>query len=216
MSGTDHQTDVTQSPRRTAWVGAGLLLVALVASACSFRAAGSSSSPTSSPPETSASGSASPGAASSGTSAANGGSTAPASQRCTTDELSGRLEPGSPGAGQRYATVILTNTSLRSCTVFGYGGVGLAGADGAALPTHQVRVSDPPPQTVVVPPGGTVSSQLHWSVVPGPGDATSGDCQPTPATLQVIPPDETTALTVPWTLGPVCEAGTIQQQAYAG
>lgn len=77
-------------------------------------------------------------------------------------------------------------------------------------------MSTPPPQTVTVRPRGTVSSQLQWSVVPGAGDATSGQCQPTPATLQVIPPDETTALSVPWSGGPVCQAGTIDQQAYTG
>ena len=68
----------------------------------------------------------------------------------------------------------------------------------------------------MVQPGGTVSSQLHWSVVPGAGDTSSGQCSPTPVTLRVIPPDETTALPVPWNLGPVCDDGTIDQQAYIG
>ena len=123
---------------------------------------------------------------------------------------------GSPGAGQRYATIVLTNAGTRTCTVLGYGGVGLYAADGTALPTHQVRVPSPAPQTVLVRPGISVSSQLHWSVVAGAGDAQTGACQPVAATLRIIPPDETTALAVPWTGDPVCEGGTIDQQAYTG
>ena len=32
----------------------------------------------------------------------------------------------------------------------------------------------------------------------------------------VATPDETAALSVPWTQGPVCEGGTLEQTAYAG
>jgi hypothetical protein len=32
----------------------------------------------------------------------------------------------------------------------------------------------------------------------------------------VIPPDETTSLSVPWTQGPVCDRGRIEERAYAG
>ena len=136
--------------------------------------------------------------------------------RCHTSELTGSLVPGSPGAGQRYATLVLRDTGGQRCTIHGYGGLGLVGADGHALPTTQVRAPSPAPVTVLLAPGGTVSSQLHWSVVPGPGDSQSAACQPTPTTLRVIPPDETDALSVRWDLGPVCSKGTIEQRAYAG
>jgi hypothetical protein len=138
----------------------------------------------------------------------------PGTGRCRTADLAGSLQPGDSGAGQRHATVVLRNTGSRTCTIKGYGGVGLVDASGAPLPTHQNRVS-PAPTTVTLKPGGSASSQLHWGAVPGTGDASSGDCQPTPAALQVIPPDETTPLSIPWTQGPVCEAGTIDQQPYA-
>jgi hypothetical protein len=98
--------------------------------------------------------------------------------------------------------------------VLGFGGLGLAGAGGRALPTHQLR-SGGPAATVRLAPGGTVRSVLHWSVVNGPGDPSSGACQPAPGTLRVIPPDETDALSVTWNLGPVCSAGTIEQHPYA-
>ncbi len=136
--------------------------------------------------------------------------------RCRTADLSARLVPGSPGAGQRYATLVLTNRGGSPCTVFGFGGLGLVAPGGAPLPTRQVRLRDPAPATVAVQPGHSASAELHWSVVAGPGDAQSGNCQPEAATLRVIPPDETEALSVPWAEGPVCQGGTIEQQAYQG
>jgi hypothetical protein len=204
-----------------------LLLVVLVCCACSFRgsvgrADGTSSS--SSGSEHSTSSSSAPATSTAGASGTTGaaGSTTPEDgtpagvDRCHTSELAGSLVPGSPGAGQRYATLVLRNSGGEVCTIHGYGGLGLVDGDGHALPTHQVRLSDPPAATVTLQPGDTVSAQLHWGAVPGPGDATSGDCQPTPATLRVIPPDETDALSVAWDQGPVCEGGSIEQTAYAG
>jgi uncharacterized protein DUF4232 len=134
--------------------------------------------------------------------------------RCHTGELAAALSAPGAGAGQRYATLTLTDTGGTPCTVHGYGGLGLVDGSGAPLPTAQVRVPDPAPRTLVVRPGGAVTATLHWSVVPGPGDSSSGSCQPTPSALQVIPPDETTPLRVAWPGGPVCEAGTLLQDAY--
>jgi hypothetical protein len=109
---------------------------------------------------------------------------------------------------------VLQNTGGRTCTVYGYGGIGLVSAAGAPLPTLQVRMASPAPARVTLAPRDAARSQLHWSAVPGTGDATSGPCQPPPAALQVIPPDETHHLTVAWNQGPVCEGGRIEQQAY--
>ena len=134
--------------------------------------------------------------------------------RCHTSELTGSLVPGDPGAGQRHATLVLTDTGGETCTIDGYGGIGLVDAAGRALPTKQVRVASPAPKLITLRPGATVRAQLQWGAVPGTGDSTTGDCQPTAAALQVIPPDETDALRVAWSGGPVCEGGTIQQQAY--
>ena len=142
-----------------------------------------------------------------------GGTSAPRTDRCHTSELTGSLTGASAGAGQRYATLVLRNTGGRPCTVHGFGGLGLAASDGSALPTHQVR-SGAPAATVSLAPGASVRAALHWSAVNGPGDPSTGACQPSPATLRVIPPDETDALSVPWTMGPVCSGGTIDQHAY--
>jgi hypothetical protein len=209
-------------------------LAVLLLSACSFRgsvvaatssvsgaagptpsASGGSTTPSSRP-----AGSTSPGLTTSGTVPARPGpTTAPAgastarADRCHTSELTGSLGPETAGAGQRYATLVLRNTGGRPCTVHGFGGLGLAGTGGSILKTNQVR-SGGPAATVRLGPGATVRSDLHWGSVNGPGDPPTGDCQPTPTTLRVIPPDETDALAVAWTFGPVCEGGTIEQRPY--
>jgi hypothetical protein len=135
--------------------------------------------------------------------------------RCHTGDLAARLVAGNSAAGQRYATLELTNRGGSPCTVFGFGGLGLVAPGGTPLPTRQVRVRDPAPATVVLGPGHSAGADMHWSVVPGPGEPQSGNCQPVPAALRVIPPDETEALSVPWSEGPVCQGGTIEQTAYA-
>jgi hypothetical protein len=214
---------------RSALAGAALLTLA----ACSFSASAddpdasgssSSSAPTSSAPTssgTTSSGTGASGTASSGTAPA--GTLAPTTgaagstggtDRCHTSELTGSLTGADAGAGQRYLTLVLRNTGGETCTIDGYGGVGLVDARGAALPTDQIRVASPAPALLTLRPGASASSVLHWTVVPGSGDAQTGDCQPTAATLRVIPPDETDALSIAWTGGPVCQGGTLQQQAY--
>ena len=141
-----------------------------------------------------------------------GGASSAGPDRCHTSELTGSLTGGDSAAGQRGATLTLRNTGGRTCDVLGYGGVGLLAADGGALPTHQVRQDSPAPQLLTVAPGGAVTSQLRWTVVPGDGDPAAG-C-PTPGSLAVIPPDERDSLSVSWSLGPVCDGGRLEQQAY--
>jgi hypothetical protein len=134
--------------------------------------------------------------------------------RCHTSELTGSLRAGDAAAGNRYATLVLTDTGGQTCTVEGFGGLGLVDASGRSLPTVQAR-SGGPGAVVTLRPGASVSAQLHWGAVPSDGDAQTGDCQPVPATLRVIPPDETDALSVAWSGGPVCAGGTIQETAYS-
>lgn len=204
---------------------AAAVLAVLALSACSFSgsvtaatssarpASGSTSGVTAGTSSTStATGSSAPTSRPAASSSA-GATSAPRTDRCHTSELTGSLTAEGAGAGQRYATLVLRNTGGRSCTVHGFGGLGLAASDGSALPTHQVR-SGAPATTVLLTPGASVRSALHWSVVTGPGDSSTGACQPTPATLRVIPPDETDPLSVGWTQGPVCSGGTIEQHAY--
>jgi hypothetical protein len=141
---------------------------------------------------------------------------APASgTRCHTGDLAAALREGDAAAGNRYATLVLTNTSRRICTVFGYGGLQLADARRQPIPTVQQRDPAHPPSLIRLDPGRRASTRLHWSAVPHTGEAMTGPCEPTPALLLVIPPDERTQLAVRWTSGPVCGHGAIEEWAYA-
>ncbi len=136
-----------------------------------------------------------------------------ASATCRTADLGVQLKPGSPGAGQRFATVVLTNTSAHACTVQGYGGLALLGAPGQGVPTDLRRVTTPAPAPVRLQPGQSARSGLQWTVVPAddePGTA----CEPTATTVVVTPPDQDTAALRPWSFGPVCQHGQIHQNAY--
>jgi len=137
-----------------------------------------------------------------------------ASTRCHTAALSAALVMPDAGAGQRYVMIKLTNTSAAACTIFGYGGMQLADAASAPLPTKLTRVRPPSPGQVTLAPGASAHSQLHWTAVPGTGEPVTGACEPSPSLAQVTPPDETASLTVPWTMGPVCQHGAIDQQPY--
>lgn len=154
---------------------------------------------------------------------ARGGSTTPqppappATPHCTTSDLSASMAPGSPGAGQRSATLVLTNISGRACQTYGYPGLGLVGADGATLPSHVIwgGPGDPGRSTVQLAAGGTASAAMSWSAMPGTGDAATGPCQPAAATLLVTPPDERESLHVPFGQS-VCEGGRITVTALVG
>lgn len=136
-----------------------------------------------------------------------------ASATCRTADLSAQLKPGSPGAGQRYATIVLTNTSGHGCTVLGYGGMALLGAPGEGVPTDLRRVATPAPAPVPLGPGESARSALHWTVVPA-DDETPGPCQPTATAVVITPPDQTTSALQPWKFGELCQHGLIWQHAY--
>jgi hypothetical protein len=150
-------------------------------------ATGPATGPTTSAPATSAQGPSSTGTA------------APGPTRCHTSDLSASLTAGDPGAGQRYATLSLTNTSARTCTVFGYGG--LQPLDGAKnqLPITLTRDAGRPATLVRLAPGASVGRTIHWTAVPSGAQP----C-PTPAYASIIPPDETSPLVIGWSLGPIC------------
>jgi Protein of unknown function (DUF4232) len=136
------------------------------------------------------------------------------SARCATAVLSGTVRGLDAAAGNRYAEIVLTNRGRSACVINGYGGVGLVGADGRAIPSRQDRDTSVPGRPVTLAPGATAVSRLHWGAVTSTGDSQTGQCRPTPSVLTVIPPDEHAALRIRWSLGPVCDRGRLEQQAY--
>jgi hypothetical protein len=128
---------------------------------------------------------------------------------CATDALSVSLTPLSPGAGNRYAALILTNTSDTACRTQGWPGLQLVTADGDTIPTTTVRDDSADAAQLTVQPGDSVHARLHWTVVPGGEDPADG-CGPEPASLRVIPPDEESAASAEWEMGEVCGGGRIE------
>jgi Domain of unknown function (DUF4232) len=139
--------------------------------------------------------------------------TGPATGWCSTPILSAALRPAGPAAGNRYAFLTLTNRSAAPCRVRGYVGLALIGPDGRPLPTRVVRLAPPAPASITLRPGGSASTRLHWSVVPGSGEPEHGPCRPVPDQVWVTPPDERSHLTIAWSLGQVCESGEISVTA---
>jgi hypothetical protein len=76
---------------------------------------------------------------------------------------------------------VLTNRTSSTCRVYGYGGLQLLDAAYRPLSTHQVRYRGTPPHLVLLRPGASASSLLHWSPVPDGTESQTGSCQPTPA-----------------------------------
>ncbi|WP_039787295.1 DUF4232 domain-containing protein [Actinoalloteichus spitiensis] len=137
-----------------------------------------------------------------------------AEERCHTSELRAEVRPLNAAAGNRYADLVLTNTSGRTCSIYGYGGMELVDENGRAIATDLRRTNDPGPQLVQLAPNASAAKKLHWTVVPGEGDPEEEPCGPEPVSINVIPPDETDPLSASWTLGPVCDGGRIEGSAY--
>jgi hypothetical protein len=128
---------------------------------------------------------------------------------CAAGSLSAALTPLSPGAGNRYASLVLTNASDSACRTQGWPGLQLVTADGEEIPNRTVRDDSAEARPLTVEPGGSVHTRLRWSVVPGDADPATG-CGPDPASLRVIPPDEYGATSAAWDLGEVCGDGRIE------
>jgi hypothetical protein len=99
--------------------------------------------------------------------------------------------------------------------VTGFPGLQLLDSSRQALPTNVVRDHQQPPQTVQLAPGAAAFTTLHWGLVAGNGEPQTTQCEPTPASLEVTPPDETTQLVIGWGYGPVCQKGRIDVPALA-
>ncbi len=119
-------------------------------------------------------------------------------QQCHTAQLSLSIQDIEPGAGRRFATLAFTNNADAACTVFGFPGTQLLDAQNNPLPTNVVRDGDffpnaVGPSRVVIPPGGTRTFLMLWSVIPT-GNETS--C-PRSSKIAVIPPNEWAPIVIP-------------------
>ncbi|MFB4296062.1 DUF4232 domain-containing protein [Actinomadura sp. NTSP31] len=202
--------------KRIIWgtVAATALAAALTGCDASFSASPSSSNGSTAPSSSTQDGGSPKGSATGGgggTTTGTGNGSRPngaaGTRHCTTSDFNASVySNGNPGAGQRYATLQLENKSGSSCVTGGWSGLGLVNANGA-LPTNVVREGTA--RTITIPAGASAYEQLHWGVVPGDGEG-GAQCQPTAKALHVIPPNQTTHITVDWVGGPACQHGQIR------
>jgi hypothetical protein len=167
-------------------------VAAIGAAGCAPAAPGATASTTAGAASTPSATAAAPTGAAVTTPAATPGA---AGGRCHTAGLSVSLgaPQGAPGT-QRTVSVVFTNTSGSSCTMYGYPGVNLVQAASDQWPL--VRQSAPV-RTVALAPGASAHATLtfyQWS-------ASVPNVKFVPARLLVTPPDETTHATVGWLPG---------------
>jgi hypothetical protein len=124
---------------------------------------------------------------------------------CSTPQLSASFGMVDAGLGNRYVRLRFTNTSGAPCTLSGFVGLQLVGAQ--PIPTNVVHSQDAPVTVVSVAPGAPASSLLHWGAIPGANEPQSGPCEPTPTQMRVSVPNQAAPLVVGWSFGPVCQQG---------
>ncbi|QFZ23870.1 DUF4232 domain-containing protein [Saccharothrix syringae] len=107
------------------------------------------------------------------------------------DDLVVTTEGAAPG-GLR---LVLTNAGTGPCTIGGFPGVRLDGADGA---TREARREGGPPEVVELRAGGRAVAALTFA--PGGWEVRS---------LVVAPPGDDASPALPWPGGPVAEAGGV-------
>jgi hypothetical protein len=71
-----------------------------------------------------------------------------------------------------------------------------------------------PPVVVPLAPAGSAYLLMTWEGQPVADEPQHGDCEPRPATIKVIPPDETTQISATWPTDPVCNHGHLTTGAF--
>jgi len=135
---------------------------------------------------------------------------------CVTRDLEFAVEPSKGMGDVRSADVVITNVHAEGpCGVFGYGGLGLMDAQGAALPTNLTRLHVPAqglvPQQVILAPGASALEHLEWTDTTATGGGAAG-CV-TSASVVITPPDDKPSAVVPFA-ATVCDGGKITGWPY--
>ncbi|EDY42921.2 DUF4232 domain-containing protein [Streptomyces sp. SPB074] len=124
-----------------------------------------------------------------------------ASTQCHTSELSARVGENHPGAGQEGFALVLTNTSSRTCTVYGYPGLAFVNSAGEQVSVDPQRAPGTK-ERVSLAPGKSAWSPLTFS-----DPRITGVTTVTPDSVRLTPPDERDYLKAPWKGGPVSNTG---------
>ncbi|MFE0792252.1 DUF4232 domain-containing protein [Streptomyces mutabilis] len=191
---------------RTALLASAVALLGLVGACGSESSTSSAPRPTQAPRTTApgtgtATGTAPAATAAPSDTAGSASASARTDGRCHTSELRAAVGRVDPGAGQRNFPIVLTNTSDRTCTLYGYPGAAFVGASGEQLGPDPER-APASPETVTLTPGKSAWAGLSFS-----SPQISGARTATPAALLVTPPDEHDPIEVEWTAGEVPVGG---------
>ena len=184
---------------RSAATLAAAACLAVLAAGCASHSPAPGAGATSS---TGTSATAAPAAPASTPAAAAPAATAPAGQasapRCHTTQLSMAFTGlNAAMGGQRGMTLILTNHSGATCSVYGYPGLAFYTSHGFPMTTHLTWMKAHRTR-VLLSPGGNAQAMLTWRVNPYP-QPTSFD----PDLVHITPPDEYAHLQAAWQGGPV-------------
>ncbi|WP_345648629.1 DUF4232 domain-containing protein [Streptomyces tremellae] len=120
------------------------------------------------------------------------------SSRCHTSDLKASVGGNDPGAGQENFALVLTNTSGRTCTVYGFPGFAFVDGSGKQVSSDPRREGGSQKQAVSLAPGSSA-----WATLRFPNPDMVGGAKVTPATVEITPPDEKASLKVAWSGGPV-------------
>lgn len=141
------------------------------------------------------------------------GTTEPIITRCRAANLTISLVSSNGAAGHIYGTYQLANKGNIACTLYGFIGAQMYGANGQKIPTNVVRnggavTNLPGPTTVTLAPGAGTPFELVYTDVPT-GNETS--C-PKAKTIEITPPNATHQLSLPTSMMP-CNHGTLNVSA---
>jgi len=131
---------------------------------------------------------------------------------CSRDYLRVTMKhiPGSAGAGQTEYELRVENVTFSGCQISTHPGLELLEADGKPLPTHVTKSG--PSGLITIYGHRTLAARLKLSPdIAGPGEPTSGRCEPEAHHVRVsLPRGEVTAPVEPPTS--VCEHGHINEE----
>ena len=191
-----------RNTRRAMTAGGALSILMILAGCASVAAGGTASSGTTvssgSGGATAPAGSTTAPPAQATTASGGGGSATTAAAAggpgaCATRDLSAKAGQSQGTAGSTYVNIVFTNISGKTCTVYGYPGVSLAGGTPVTQIGLSATESTAAPRTLVTLTAGSVGNALLQIV--DAGNFPSASCAPVNATyLQIYPPNQTTPI----------------------
>ncbi|GAA2775047.1 hypothetical protein GCM10010470_03870 [Saccharopolyspora taberi] len=130
---------------------------------------------------------------------------------CRAGQVKAALDPSAladmpppDASGHSSTQVEFTNNGGVECTLQGYSEFVMVDAQGEPLPTDRLQKSGVPAETVSLPPGGSASTYLEWSIF----DSEQRPGCYEPDLIRLTLPGDQERIAVPWRLGAYCGAIT--------